>query len=261
MLPSGDVTEGVVRVGETVRRPHQDTSDGVAEYLAHLAQVGFVGAPRYLGRDAQGRDVLSYLDGVVVGDPVEHWAAVDDVLPGVAALVRRLHDASEGWVPASRLGRQHVGRPVPPLPEREPRLVSHRDVTPQNVVFRGGQAFGLIDFDLVGWTTRSLDLANTAMHWIPLRDPRDREPVYAGADVARRLRLILEAYGTDRVSPQQLLDAAQLRFGALYDSMRWNAQHLGGGWARMWSAGVGEVIRRRADWFSAVRDELAHALG
>lgn len=25
-LPSGDVTEGVVRIGETVRRPHQPTS-------------------------------------------------------------------------------------------------------------------------------------------------------------------------------------------------------------------------------------------
>ena len=35
-LPKGDVTEGVVRIGDTVRRPHQPTSDGVAAYLGYL---------------------------------------------------------------------------------------------------------------------------------------------------------------------------------------------------------------------------------
>ena len=54
--------------------------------------------------------------------------------------------------------------------------------------------------------------------------------------------------------------AAQLRFGALYDSMRWAAENLGGGWARMWADGVGEMIRRRATWFSGIRDGLAREL-
>jgi hypothetical protein len=57
-----------------------------------------------------------------------------------------------------------------------------------------------------------------------------------------------------------LLGAASLRMGAAYDSMRWNAEHLGGGWARMWDEGVGEVIRRRAVWFADARAELAAAL-
>jgi hypothetical protein len=34
--PKGDVTEGVVRVGGTVRRPHQPQSLAVAGYLDHL---------------------------------------------------------------------------------------------------------------------------------------------------------------------------------------------------------------------------------
>ncbi|MCU1658489.1 MAG: hypothetical protein JWO57_3145 [Pseudonocardiales bacterium] len=259
-LPAGDVTVGVVRIGDTVRRPHQESSAAVAAYLDHLEQVGFTGAPRYLGRDEQGRDVLTFIAGDVAGDPVEPWAAADEVLPSVARLVRRLHDASDGWTPSVPLAHGSPGRPVPPLPEDEPRLVTHRDVTPQNVVFRDGAAFALIDFDLVDWTTRSTDLANTAMHWIPLRDPRDRDPAHAGIHVASRLRLILDGYGTDAVSAEQLVDAAQLRFGALYDSMRWAAENLGGGWARMWADGVGEMIRRRATWFSGIRDELAREL-
>jgi hypothetical protein len=259
-LPAGDVTEGVVRIGDTVRRPHQASSAAVAAYLGHLESVGFEGAPRYLGRDERGRDVLSFIDGAVAGDPVEPWAAADTVLPGVGRLVRALHDASTGWVPTLALRAPVAGRPVPPLPEGEQRLVSQRDVTPQNTVFRAGSAVALIDFDLLGWTTRSVDLANTAMHWVPLCDPCDRGPAYHHVDVAGRLRLLLDGYGTDSVSGEQLLDAALLRLGAAYDSMRWNAEHLGGGWARMWDQGVGEVIRRRVAWFADVRAELGPAL-
>jgi Ser/Thr protein kinase RdoA (MazF antagonist) len=252
-LPAGDVTVGVVRIGDTVRRPHQPSSERVAAYLRHLEAVGFDAAPRYLGRDSKGRDVLSYLPGDVPGSPVEPWAARDELLPSVARLLRRLHDASEGFVIPQ--APPAPGRPVPRLPD-EPRLVAQRDVTPQNTVFRDGLACGLVDFDLADWTTRSMDLANTAMHWVPLCDPVDRDPAFAGVDVATRLRLLLDGYGRDQVSAEQFGHAAELRFAGAYEVMRWSAQHLGGGWARMWEAGAGEVIRRRVAWFAAVRDEL-----
>lgn len=258
-LPAGDVTVGVVRIGNTVRRPHQQSSAAVADYLDHLESVGFVGAPRYLGRDRRGRDVLTFLEGNVTGDPVEQWAAADDLLPSIARLVRALHDASAGWQPHVELGPP-PGRPAPVFPDGEPRLVTHRDVTPQNLVVRDGQAFGLIDFDLVGWTTRSVDLANTAMHCVPLCHPHDRGPAYTGIDTGRRLRLLLDAYGRDAVGPELLLHACGLRFGGLHASMQWNAANLGGGWQRMWDAGAGEKIRRREAWFAEVRTDLARAL-
>jgi hypothetical protein len=257
-LPAGDVTVGVVRIGDTVRRPHQQSSPRVAAYLRHLEAAGFDGAPRYLGRDAQGRDVLTFLAGDVPGDPVEEWAADDAVLPGVARLLRHVHDASEGYAAPPR--PVEPGRPQPLFPEGEPRIVSHRDVTPQNTVFRGGAAWGLIDFDLCDWTTRSVDLANTAMHWVPLCDPADRAPVHRDVDVAARLRLMLDGYGRELVGTEQFLHAAQLRFAGSYDAMRWAAEHLGGGWARMWEQGVGDVIGRRVDWFASVRADLAHLL-
>jgi hypothetical protein len=259
VLPAGDVTEGVVRIGDTVRRPHQRTSERVAAYLRHLESVGFAGAPRHLGRDAQGRDVLTFVAGEVPGDPVEPWAAADTVLCGVGGLVRALHDASAGWQPDIDLSPP-AGRPPPALPAGETRLVAQRDVTPQNVVFRDGVAAALIDFDLTGWTTRSLDLANTAQHWVPLSAPEDRGPAYADADIGGRLGLLLDAYGRDHVSPGALLDACALRFGGLHESMRWNAENLGGGWQRMWDAGVGEMIRRREQWFAGAREQLEQSL-
>jgi hypothetical protein len=257
-LPAGDVTVGVVRIGDTVRRPHQDSSPRVAAYLQHLQTMGFEGAPRYLGIDEQGRDVLTFLDGEVPGTPVEPWAASDAVLPGVARLVRRLHDASEGFVLPPRT--MPPGRPQPLFPAGEQRIVAQRDVTPQNTVFRGGVAVGLIDFDLTDWTTRSIDLANTAMHWVPLNDPVDRAPVYAGIDVAGRVRSMLDAYGREVVSAEQLLHACELRFAGSYEVMRWAAENLGGGWARMWDEGAGETIQRRVSWFASVRADLAAAI-
>jgi hypothetical protein len=264
-LPKGDVTAGVVRIGDTVRRPHQPSSEFVAAFLEHLASVGFDAAPRYLGRDRQGRDVLTFLDGDVPGDPVPAWAAADGVLPSVGALVRRLHEAADGWVPA--LAPPTVpDRPPAPLPDGESRLISHRDVTPQNVIFRNGAAVGLVDFDLVGVTTRAIDLANTAMHWVPLRDPADRDAVYDGIDVAGRIALLVDGYsiaGNDRrgdVDAARFLDGCALRFAGLYRTMQWNADNLGGGWARMWAEGAGDVIRRRAQWFTVARTELFEQL-
>lgn len=259
-LPAGDVTVGVVRVGDTVRRPHQPTSPRVAEYLGWLERAGFDRAPRWLGRDDRGRDVLTFLAGDVPGDRVPAWAAADGLLPGVARLTRALHDASAGFEFTVPEPDAPPGRPRPRRPAGEPVLVAHRDVTPGNTVFRDGAAWGLIDFDLCGPTTRSIDLANTAMHWVPLCDPGDREPALREADVPQRLRLVLDGYGRDVVTPESLLHAAGLRFEDGYAAMRWRAEAFGGGWARMWREGVGDVIRRRVAWFAAVRDELAAAL-
>ena len=73
----GGLAPGIVRVGDTVRRPLHRNSEFVHALLRHFEAVGFDGAPRLLGIDEQGREILSYIDGRVfvgpeeVGDPVE----------------------------------------------------------------------------------------------------------------------------------------------------------------------------------------------
>ena len=270
-LPRGDVTEGVVRVGSTVRRPVQPQSSAVADYLQHLEAVGFSRAPLFLGRDRAGRDVLDYLEGDVAGDPVEPWAADEAILASVGRLLRDLHTASEGYAasrgfaappgtswfawppPSSATGGADVAGPPP-------ELVSHNDVTPQNVVVRGGQAVGLIDFDLAGPTTRLEDFCNTATHWVPLRDPADVWPGWPTSGRPARLRLLADAYGLTPDQRASLLDVAVARADRMRLSMRGAAEHLGGGWARMWDAGVGDLILRRRAWLTANREELAAAL-
>jgi len=183
-LPCGDVTEGVVRVGQTVRRRAQPQSAAVADYLEHLRTVGFDGAPRFLGRDRSGRDVLDYLVGTSLATRPSRGPADEDLLASVGVLLRRLHEASAGYAAdrafAAPHGASWFTRPLPsdvavdrvPV-EPAPELVSHNDVTPQNVVVHQSRAVGLVDFDMAGPTTRLIDLYNTAMHWVPLRDPAD----------------------------------------------------------------------------------------
>lgn len=65
LLTGGRLTPGVVRAGDTVRRPGSDRSAFTAQLLELLAENGFVAAPTYLGQDETGRDVLTYLDGWV----------------------------------------------------------------------------------------------------------------------------------------------------------------------------------------------------
>ena len=62
-LLGGDMTEGVVRVGRTVRRPVRPHTPAVHALLRHLEAVGFDGAPRVLGIDGRNREVLTYLPG------------------------------------------------------------------------------------------------------------------------------------------------------------------------------------------------------
>ncbi|AXJ09534.1 phosphotransferase [Arthrobacter sp. PM3] len=261
-MPAGDVTDGVVRVGGTVRRPHQPQSLAVAEYLDWLEDAGFEGSPRFLGRDPRGRDVLTFVPGQCAGSPPEAWAQSGDLLASVARLVRRLHTASAGFVPRAHPfpPRPFPRSPVRPNPTDAAGLICHLDITPQNVVVRDGRATGVVDFDLAGPATAFHDSLNTAMHWVPLRDPADAWPGWEDQDPFRRLRIFADAYGWTeeerRRVPGAGIDAAALS----YERMRHNAATLGGGWARMWDDGVGGLIRRRQDWLAANAGPLVTAL-
>lgn len=73
--------------------------------------------------------------------------------------------------------------------------VCHNDLYRGNVVFRDGQAVGLIDFDFAHPAAPLWDLAIAAWHWVPLSDgwrsdvPASRWP--------ERLRILVEAYGLE----------------------------------------------------------------
>jgi hypothetical protein len=265
-LPRGDVTEGVVRVGDTVRRARGPWSSTVASYLQHLEQVGFGAAPRYLGVDERGRDILEFIPGEVPGQPVvESWAVTNPVLVAVARLLRDLHEASASFVPpkdACWFGDDvHVDFPADLPPEPPVEVIGHLDVTPQNVVFRAGAPVALIDFDLCRPTSRLRDVVNTAMWWVPLFPPADRDPALTECDAPSRLSIFADAYGLGDDERRAFCDIAIHGATRSWHRMRTNAEQRGGGWARMWDEGAGDRIMRRRVWLLDGRTSLESALG
>ena len=121
----------VVRVGDTVRRPPGPPA--VVELLRWYEQVGFDGAPRYLGVDDEGREILSFVEGEPAFAPVP---SSDEVIVGArAAAAPRAHDAQAGFAPA-------------------PLVIGHCDLFWTNVIFRDGLPAALIDWELARPVTR-----------------------------------------------------------------------------------------------------------
>jgi hypothetical protein len=198
-LAGGSMTAGVVRVGDTVRRPVGRWTPAVHDLLRHLESVGFAGAPRVLGFDEKGREILTYLPG----DPVPNWS--DEALVAVGRLVRELHDALAEYVPPAGavwrhppLGRRHASGPV-----------VHGDLCPVNTAYADGVPYGFFDWDLAGPARPGFDVVSAAIGFTSIRpDPYWPRPgCPRPPDRSVRLRLFCDAYGVD--DRLALLDAIE----------------------------------------------------
>jgi hypothetical protein len=262
-LLGGDVTEGVVRVGDTVRRPLNANSPFVHALLRHLEAVGFTGAPKFLGIDTAGREVLSFIEGEVAGRPRPPWIGDEDRMVSVARLIRAYDDAAATFVPPEGIEPVTLLEEIPglpPAPRYEPELVCHLDITPENVVFRDAKAVALIDFDLVQPATRADETANLMLWWGPLFDPRDVEPLLRDLDIPRRCRMLADAYGMSDADRARVIEVTIMRTRRSWYLMKQLAERDGGGWLRMWDEGVGDVIKRREAWLGQNAAALQAAL-
>jgi len=128
------------------------------------------------------------------------------------------------------------------------------------VVVWAGRPVALLDWDMARPTTRAFDVVNTLRFWAPLEDPSDRDPAFAGVDIARRVRLFADAYGMTSSERSRLVPLMELRMLRSYDAMRARAANRGGPWTQLWDRGVGDALLRSAAWVRAERGALEAAL-
>ena len=133
-LEGGNVG-GAVRVGDTVRRSAGPWTPAVHALLAHLAGTGFTGAPRPLGFDEQGREVLTFLEGESVGyrRPRPAWVHAEDTLDQVARWMRAFHRAVAGFVPPPGAVWRGGGTWSPGL------IIAHNDAATYNAAWHQGK--------------------------------------------------------------------------------------------------------------------------
>jgi hypothetical protein len=194
-LDGGNVSQ-VVRIGNTAHRQVNFWSRTVHGLLRHLERQGFDGAPRFLGFDECGREILSYIPGEVGSYPLPPYMWSDSTLIDAGRMLRRLHDATMTYAPSE--ARWQFVYPDASLHE----VICHNDVAPYNAVFVDGHLQALIDFDTAGPGPRVWDVAYAAYTFVPLAN---FTPLSDGTTVPydsthaserlRRLRLLCDAYG------------------------------------------------------------------
>jgi hypothetical protein len=182
----------VVRIADTVRRPVHPWSTTIHELLRHLEEIGFRYAPRLLGIDDEGREMLTYIDGDSGG---AGWAKVaqDEGLVAMARLLREYHEAVRGFRPAAGAGWAAHADAV-----GAGELICHGDFGPWNLVWRGSRPVGILDWDYAWPAPPTHDVAYALEYVAPFRDDHTclRWLGYtAPPDRRRRMRLFAEAYG------------------------------------------------------------------
>lgn len=249
-LHGGLTNAGLVsRVGDTVRRPMRPESTATHALLDHLAQVGFAGAPRFLGVDERGREVLSYIPGRAAIAPHEPWALTDEALVSVAELLRRYHEAARSFDPAPYAWPRTV-----PAAFRG-GIVSHNDPNLDNVIFDGGRAVALIDFDLACPGSDVWDVACAVRLWSPLRHERDVPMPLRGRTLAR-LRLFLDAYGMPERERPRVIDATAVAHAWCYRIVRAAVADGHASFRRMWNTGGRANAARTARWLTGHAAEM-----
>jgi hypothetical protein len=208
VLPGGNAG-GAVLVDGTVRRKAGPWTPTIHALLRFLEAAEFDGVPKALGIDAQGREILTYLEGDTIGNtrPWPAWVHSDEALVEVGSWLRRYHDVVVDFeLPDDarwRMGSMSQSSPG--------GVIGHNDAAPYNAVWRSvpdadravgpghSRLVGFVDWDFAAPCPAIWDLAFVAFSWIPLhaRDVATSEGFEDFDDRPRRLRLLLDAYRYD----------------------------------------------------------------
>lgn len=237
-MSGGNATAGVVRVKDTVRRPAGPWTPAVHALLTHLYEVGFRAAPRPLGIDDQGREVLTYVPGHVVWP--DRFSLLDPArqLAAVARLIRDFHDAVQDFTPPPDAHWRVL------IPADGSDIIAHHDLAPWNLVAGDDARWTFIDWDSAGPGSRLWDIAYALHGFVPLSAHSD----WQRPDAADRLRVFADAYGLDEAERRRLVPLLGRRTRSMHDFLRDQAAQGVQPWTTLWAEGHGDAWRSDAEY-------------
>jgi hypothetical protein len=201
----------IFRKGRTVCRPAGFWSPSVHRLLDHLAKHGFHKAPKPLGFDGKGTEILGYIDGEVSNYPLSENVVSDEALVSSAQLLRAYHDAALSFPMASEIWM---------LPTKEPaEVICHGDFAPYNVVFDGRRAVGIIDLETAHPGPVLWDIAYALYRWAPFSNACHEGMPATLSQQIERGRVFCDAYGIPTEERKSLPELMIERLKALVDFM------------------------------------------
>jgi Phosphotransferase enzyme family len=250
----------VTREGAFVLRPQSQHSASIRRFLLSLRAAGFDGASLPVSIEPDGRERLEFIEGDVPLPPYPDWAQSDSALASVAALLRRLHDASRSF---DRTGTSFSAEMSDPAGDGP--VICHNDVCLENVVFRSGQAIGLLDFDYAAPGRPVYDLARFAVLCVPVNFQQSAARLgwrrLPAEGKASRVRLIADSYGLSAADRAELIAALSERIDNAGAFVQRRVAEGNESFIKMWNdAGGAQRLVRLKDWFAAHQQVFADAL-
>jgi hypothetical protein len=240
-LEGGNLNHGIVRVGDTVRRAAGPWTPGVHALLGHLTEVGYP-APRPIGVDEQGREVLSFIPGVAAHPDHLDVLATREGVHRAGRLVDDYHRAQESFVAPRGSAWQDNGRD----PSGSGEVLAHNDLSPWNLVV--GRRWVFIDWDLVAPGRRNWDLA-WALHSLVGLWP---ESTHGHTETCARITAFCDGARVEHRDRGRLLDAVVERTAHNASEIRRRASSGDPAYCRMLELGHAER------WESGTRHVQSH---
>ncbi len=186
----------VIRIGNEVHRPTDFWTPAVHSLLGYLESVGFAYAPKIVGFDGEGREMLEYFEGESGSDGWKNIVS-DAGLQKYARLLRSYHDAVKDFKPAKDLEWANGSKGL-----RTGEIICHGDFGPWNIVWQGGEPVGIVDWDFAHPAKPEYDILyaleysapfcddETALKWRGFKSLPDRK---------HRIEVFMKAYGAPMI--------------------------------------------------------------
>ena len=189
LLTGGREGKIALNKGRIVRPANPWTKD-VHAFLRFLKQKGFENVPVPYGVNGDGKEEVSFVEGVVYNDCLPDVVLREDNLLAAARLLRRYHDAGAEYAATLAGGETWM------LPGQTPaEVMCHGDFAPYNVTFVDGRVSGMIDFDTLHPGPRVWDIAYGVYRWVPFVSPGNPDFRYEVGEQIRRMKAFADAYG------------------------------------------------------------------
>lgn len=202
-LPAGE-RSAVYRRGNTVLRDASPWTPAVHSLLRHLESVGFSGSPRLIGSglDEDGRETLGFIEGEFTHPGP--WSL--DGAFAVGRFLRELHAATATFQPdPDTEWPPWFGRNIG---DGSPKIISHCDVAPWNIVARDGLPVALIDWEYAGPVEPLVELAQAC--WLNAKlhsdDVAEQEGLGPLNERSGLLRAIVDGYELPLAQRAGLID-------------------------------------------------------
>lgn len=240
-----------MRIQGHVHRDAGAWTPAVHALLRHLEQVGFEGAPRVLGFDDSGREVLTYLEGDAASLAFPPALLHERGIEALGRFIRRFHDAAVSFEPAED-AIYRVGA----LPLGPGEIVSHGDLGFYNTIWRGDEIVGLIDWDLAEPAPPLRDVALAAMTTVPMHGDETAARSGFQLPIDRRARLAAFCTGYRDITPAEIVEAATESLSLESERLRVFGAEGREPWASFLERGQLTMFELVAAWIAANRSTL-----